>query len=146
MAQNGPQWPPKATLSTLGSCTGSLCMIKAFRGLKKGQKSTQNGSRTIFRVQFFLLYRPKMAQNGPQWPPKATLGTLQLYTGSLHRIWGHWDLFWVQNRGEISSKMAQICPLQEVASGVLEAWDVKRHDFFDFFPHVYTHTLSLIHI
>ena len=34
---------------------------------------------------------------------------------------------------------AQICPLQELASGVLEARDVKREDFFDFFPHVFTH-------
>ena len=35
--------------------------------------------------------------------------------------------------------MAQICPLQELTLGVLEARDVKREDFYDFFPHVYTH-------
>ena len=80
-----------------------------------------------------------MALNGPKWPPKVTLSTLGSYTGSLHRIWDHWDLFRVQNRGEISFKIAQICPLQELVSEVLEARDVKREDFFDFFPHVYTH-------
>ena len=39
----------------------------------------------------------------------------------------------------MDENMAQICPLQELASGVLEARDVKRHNFFDYFPHVYTH-------
>ena len=39
----------------------------------------------------------------------------------------------------MDENMAQICPLQELASGVLEARDVEGHDFFDFFPPLYTH-------
>ena len=106
MVQNGLQWPPKATLSTLESCTRSLCMISALRGLKKGQKRTQNASRTIFRVRFLLFFRPKMAQNGPKLPQKATLSTLESCTGSLCMISALRGLKKGQNRGEISSKLA----------------------------------------
>ena len=79
MPSNGP---PKATPSTLGSYTLPLYMIKALLGPKKGPKHTQNSSRMIFRVQIFLFYHPKMAQNGLKWPPKG----YPEYT---------WVIFWV---------------------------------------------------
>ena len=81
-----------------------------------------------------------MAQNGLKWPPKATLSTLGSYSGSLHRIWDHWGLFWCKKEEKLAKKWAQFGPVQELASGVLEARDINRHDFFDYFPPLGTHT------
>ena len=81
-----------------------------------------------------------MAQNGLKWPPKATLSTLGSYSGSLHRIWDHWGLFWCKKEEKLAQKWAQFGPVQELASGVLEARGINRHNFFDYFPPLGTHT------
>ena len=73
-------------------------------------------------------------------PPKATLSTLGSYSGSLHRIWDHWGLFWCKKEEKLAQKLAQFGPAQELASGVLEARGINRHDFFDYFPPLGTHT------
>ena len=81
-----------------------------------------------------------MAQNGLKWPPKAILSTLGSYSGSLHRIWDHWALYWCKKEEKLAPKWVQFGPIQELVSGVLEARGINRHNFFDYFPPLGTHT------
>ena len=81
-----------------------------------------------------------MAQNGLKWPPKAILSTLGSYSGSLHRIWDHWAIYWCKKEEKLAPKWVQFGPIQELVSGVLEARGINRHNFFDYFPPLGTHT------
>ena len=62
MVPNGPKMAPQASLSTLGSCSGSLNRIWVFWGPKK----TQNSTRAIFRAQTvqILKWGPKNPHMG----------------------------------------------------------------------------------
>ena len=79
-SQMAPKWPPQASLSTLGSCSGSLNRIWVFWG----PKQTQNSTRAMFRAQTVQILK---------WGPKnlSKIATVR-YKVSCNRLncWWTW--------------------------------------------------------
>ena len=97
MVPNGPKMAPQASLSTLGSCSGSLNRIWVFWGPKKGPKQTQNSTRAIFRAQTVQILKwgpknpSKIAPNGPKWLPIVSTSPAGSYTLPQYMIKVLWD-------------------------------------------------------
>ena len=97
MVPNGPKMAPQASLSTLGSCSGSLNRIWVFWGPKKGPKQTQNSTRAIFRAQTVQILKwgpknpSKIAPNCPKWLPIVSTSPAGSYTLPQYMIKVLWD-------------------------------------------------------